>query len=83
MSTLQRALDARAKVTISADGGDCDWRWRDHRADRSAGISSHADAASMIAAGLWLASHAWSCRDLTATALAPAFPRTAAFLKRF
>lgn len=79
LSTLQRALDARTgavmKVPVAA-----------------AVIGSvatgavpvnlpHIDVAAAATAIAWVLSHAWSYRDILATAIDPKFPRAAAWLR--
>lgn len=83
LSTLQRALDARAKATLPVTAALA------VPAAVASGITEqisavpHSDAAAVILAGLWLVSHAWGYRDIVAASLNPAFPRTAAFLRSF
>ena len=82
LTTLQRALDARAKATAPVVAVLA------APAAASAGLADqltaipHTDAATMIGAGLWLASHAWAYRDILAAFIATTFPRAAALLRR-
>lgn len=83
LSTLQRALDARAKAVPAAGAtGMAVVAAANGLTDQLTSMP-HADAAAVIAAGVWLASHAWGYRDIVAASLAPTFPRAAAFLRSF
>lgn len=83
LSTLQRALDARAKAlapaaalvavpTAVASG----------LADQVTTLP-HADAVAVVLAAAWAAQHAWAYRDILATKIAPTLPRVAAYLRSF
>jgi lysozyme len=80
LSTLQRALDARAKATAPVTAALVSPAAAYGLADQFTGVP-HLDAAPFAAAALWLLSHAWAYRDVLASVIAPAFPRAAALLR--
>ncbi|WP_102226855.1 glycoside hydrolase family protein [Acidimangrovimonas sediminis] len=82
LSTLQRALDARAKAApkataaiatgVAASSTDL--------VHQLSGVP-HADVAATVAAGAAALHQAWKYRDVIAAAVAPTMPRVAAFLR--
>jgi lysozyme len=84
LSTLQRAMDARARAVLPAAAAIA------VPVASSAGLADtfvtavpHLDSAATTAAVLWLLTHAWTYRDIVAAKIAPILPRVAAFLRSF
>lgn len=83
LSTLQRALDARTAAVPKIGVAGIAVVAAANGLTTAAIPVPHFDAASVAGALIWLASHAWSYRDILATAIAPTLPRIAAFLRRY
>jgi lysozyme len=81
LSTLQRALDARSKAVPAVGAtGMAAVAAANGLTDQLTSMP-HADAATLVATGLWLLSHLWAYRDIIAAKLSPALPRLAAYLR--
>lgn len=83
LTTLQRALDARAKAVPKAGVMGMSAIAAANGLTEQVAAVPHLDAATVTAAAIWLIAHLWSYRDIVAAKISPVLPRLAASLRSF